>query len=112
MCSAVSCRPRRPASSIKLGLFLCALGIGAVNRFVLIAVAAVSLRARDRLRLAVIAEAAIGLCIVLIAGWLTSLAPGGTVHAAWWLWGRRATMVAAATFVTARGAFSMFGRAS
>lgn len=98
--------------SIKLGLFLCALGIGAVNRFVLIPVAAASLRARHRLRLAMIAEAAIGLCIVLTAGWLASLAPGGSVHAAWWLWGRQATMVAAATFVTARGAFSMLGRVS
>ena len=100
------------ALSIKLGLFLCALAIGAVNRFVLIPVATVSLRARHRLRLAVIAEAAIGLCIVLTAGWLASLAPAGTVQAAWWLWGRRAAMVAAAAFVAVRGAFSMFGRVS
>jgi putative copper resistance protein D len=85
---------------LKTALFAAVLALAGVNRLVLMprldgAEAAV---ARARLRGSVAIEAALGLAIVLTAGWLAGLAPGADQAAAarGWPWLPAALVVAAA----------------
>jgi len=73
---------------LKTALFAAALALAAVNRFVLTPRVAAA-PARRRLLRAVAIEAALGLAIVLVAGWLAGLPPGvdqGVVAARVWPW--------------------------
>jgi putative copper resistance protein D len=62
--------------SLKLLLVLCAVGLGALNRFVLIRTVASSAITRSRMRRSLAAEATFGLAIVLAAATLANLSPG------------------------------------
>ncbi len=80
---ALAVTPYGHVLALKLGLIALALVLAAINRFELARCLVASIRARRWLPRAVRTEAAVGLGIVLVAGWLGTLAPTADPHAAW-----------------------------
>ncbi|HEX5325885.1 MAG TPA: CopD family protein, partial [Acetobacteraceae bacterium] len=60
---------------VKLALVVCAIGLGAVSRFVLLPLVPAAATAGRRMQLAVAVETVFGLAVVLAAAWLASLGP-------------------------------------
>jgi putative copper resistance protein D len=87
----------------KLGLIAVALSFAALNRFRFVPRLIASLSARRWMPRTVRTEAVAGLCIVLAAGWLGSLAPGTEPNVDWGHWRFVVLAVAAIVALIAMG---------